>query len=201
MRWKFFFVWDSYQEEFVKKHLGHQINCISTGAIYFTDSEVNSSEIPDNCIAVFDVQPFRESLYQPMCEPIEYYVYDTAKRFLHDINSVVSKSKHKIVFKRKRNIGNKVDKKYKFYLEKIEKENTVFQMVNPDIHALKLIEKSKAVISMPFTSTSILAKQMKKPTVFYDPLNMLCKDDIGSHGIEILSSLEELEAWINNLNR
>jgi polysaccharide biosynthesis PFTS motif protein len=136
-----------------------------------------------------------------MCEPIEYYVYDTAKRFLHDINSVVSKSKHKIVFKRKRNIGNKVDKKYKFYLEKIEKENTVFQMVNPDIHALKLIEKSKAVISMPFTSTSILAKQMKKPTVFYDPLNMLCKDDIGSHGIEILSSLEELEAWINNLNR
>lgn len=201
MRWRNLFVWDSYQEEFVKKHLGNQVNCISTGAIYFTDSEANSSNIPDNCITVFDVQPFRESLYQPMCEPLEYYVYGTANSFLHDINSVVSKSQHKIVFKRKRNIGNKVDKRYKFYLEKIEKESTVFQMVDPDIHAIKLIEKSKAVVSMPFTSTSILAKEMKKPTVFYDPLNMLCKDDIGSHGIEILSSREELAAWINNLDK
>jgi polysaccharide biosynthesis PFTS motif protein len=200
MLWNNFFVWDVFQEKFIKKHLGNNVKCISTGPVYFTDSIFPLPDVSEDFIAVFDVQPFRSVIYEQLCEPLEYYTHTTAIKFLDDINYAVSKSNFgKIVFKRKRNVGDKVDKRYLRHLEKIESENETFEMVNPEIHAVKLIEKAKAVISMPFTSTSILAKEMNKPTVFYDPLNIICKDDIGSHGIKILTSRDELTLWLKNI--
>ena len=50
---------------------------------------------------------------------------------------------------------------------------------------------------MPFTSTALIAKEMGKPTAYYDPLGLLQKDDRAAHGIDILSGMDELEGWLS----
>ena len=63
----------------------------------------------------------------------------------------------------------------------------------------QLIEQSKAVISMPFTSTALIAKHLGKPSIYYDPRNLLLKNDLGSHGIEIISDSNRLRKWLSTV--
>jgi polysaccharide biosynthesis PFTS motif protein len=51
---------------------------------------------------------------------------------------------------------------------------------------------------MPYTSTAIIAKQSNIPSVYYDPLKLLQKDDPAAHGILIIQSFDDLLAWINS---
>jgi polysaccharide biosynthesis PFTS motif protein len=82
-------------------------------------------------------------------------------------------------------------------LERLLAENSHVVPVAPDISAIRVIESSIAVISMPFTSTALIAKEMGKPSAYYDPCGILQRDDRAAHGIPILSGVKELEAWLS----
>jgi polysaccharide biosynthesis PFTS motif protein len=58
----------------------------------------------------------------------------------------------------------------------------IFFSIEPDISAIRVIKKSYAVISMPFTSTALLGKQLGKSSIYYDPSGMVQKDDRAAHG-------------------
>ena len=70
--------------------------------------------------------------------------------------------------------------------------------VDPSIPAEEIIKESVAVISMPFTSTAILGKMMNKPSIYYDPVGVIEKDDRAAHGLEVLSTKQELNEWFLN---
>ena len=71
--------------------------------------------------------------------------------------------------------------------------------MDPDLSPIQVIENSIAVISMPFTSTALIARELGKPSVYYDPSGLLQKDDRAAHGIPILSGQKELKDWMSNL--
>ena len=52
---------------------------------------------------------------------------------------------------------------------------------------------------MPFTSTALIAKHLGKPSIYYDPRDLLHKNDIASHGIRIISDLDILKKWVSNI--
>jgi polysaccharide biosynthesis PFTS motif protein len=51
---------------------------------------------------------------------------------------------------------------------------------------------------MPFTSTAIIAKELGKPSIFYDASASIEKNE--SHGIPVLKNKEELKNWYRSLN-
>ena len=54
---------------------------------------------------------------------------------------------------------------------------------------------------MPFTSTALIARELGKPTCYYDPTGLVQKDDRAAHGIEIVSGREELAHWLGTVAR
>ena len=68
--------------------------------------------------------------------------------------------------------------------------------IDPDTSAYELIEKCSAVISMPFTSTAHIARELGKPSCFYDPTGLIERDDRAAHGIPIMIGRLELQAWL-----
>ncbi len=68
--------------------------------------------------------------------------------------------------------------------------------IDPETSAYKLIEKCSAVISMPFTSTALIARELGKPSCFYDPTGLIEHDDRAAHGIPIMIGRVELQAWL-----
>jgi polysaccharide biosynthesis PFTS motif protein len=108
---------------------------------------------------------------------------------------VVKEFELNMILKRKRDIGSLLNTRYKRVVDKLTASDH-FMLVNMDTAAHELINASKMVISLPFTSTALIAREMGKPSCFYDPLGLVQQDDKAAHGIKIVTGPEELRAWI-----
>ncbi len=197
MSWSRYLVWDRYQAEFVYREVGKSANVSVVGPIWFCDSNKQVDKNDAFSIAVFDVQPHRDSRFQILGSPEDYYIPDITNQFLSDIYTMAVKRNAIILLKRKRDIGKLLHPRYKALVSKLTKSNN-FKSLDTSISAIKVIEKCDVVISMPFTSPAILARKMGKPSIFYDPTGTIYKDDKCAHDIEIISGMNELEKWFDN---
>ena len=71
--------------------------------------------------------------------------------------------------------------------------------IDPDTSAYKPIERCSAVVSMAFTSTTHIARELGKNTWFYDPTGIMQHDDRAVHGIPNIIGRDELQAWVASL--
>jgi len=193
--WSRYLVWDQWQADFVRKSVGQYTRVDKVGPIWFSSSMQDFEDIPENIVSVFDVQPMRSSFYCSLGLDIEYYIPSVANRFLEDIYMLLSNSHLKMALKRKRDVGKISHPHYRNIIKKLETLPN-FVEVDPDVAAQELIKKSKAIISMPYTSTALIGRELGKPSVYYDPTGMLRKDDPATHGIPILSGKSELYKWL-----
>jgi polysaccharide biosynthesis PFTS motif protein len=193
--WPRYLVWDQYQVDFLRTALGDSPEISVVGEIWFEDQPTGLLCVSDNTVAVFDVQPHRDSRYQALALEYEYYVPETAVQFLVDIHAVISELKLDMAFKKKREIKKIAHPRYRNLLKSLEGEPNI-TFVSPTNSASRLIEKCFAVISMPFTSTALLGHLQGKPSVYYDPNGGVLKGDCAAHGIEIVIGKDELRAWL-----
>ena len=195
MNWPHYLVWDEYQADFVRRAVGETANISVVGQIWFHTSAEEIPAFSGRGVAVFDVTPHRSSSYRTLGADFEFYVPETCIAFLHDIQQVAKDAGYVMLWKRKRKIGSIAHPRYRFFAEHIsEAENVI--IVDPDISANRVIEASSLVISMPFTSTALIARELGKPSCYYDPTGLIQKDDRAAHGIEILRTSEELKNWL-----
>jgi len=198
--WPLYLVWDKYQADFVRRAVNQAANIEIVGPVWFQSSSVEIPKLPVGSVAVFDVQPHRNSLYQTfgLDSYKEFYVPKTCNQFLLDIYSVVGECKRAMVHKRKRNTGLMLHPQYENLINFLMKADNVFP-IEPDISAIRVIENCFAVISMPFTSTALLGRELGKPSIYYDPHGAVQKDDRAAHGIMVLSGKDELREWLLSL--
>ena len=197
--WPNYLVWDKFQSDFIKKVSNVSFLDRIVGPISFVCSDLSNLSLPHNFIAVFDVQPVRETYYNSLGLDQEYYIPEVANAFLSDIFEAISSKNVSIALKRKRNIGKLVHSKYLSKLGYLN-EYHKFIDIEPSTPAEYIIENCNAVISMPFTSTALIGVHFGKPSIYYDPSGLIMKDDPAAHGVEIISGLVELKLWIKNLN-
>jgi polysaccharide biosynthesis PFTS motif protein len=197
MSWSHYLVWDEYQADFVKRAIGVNADINIVGSIWFQSSALQLPKITDLGVAVFDITPLRTSIYCDYCEDREILVPEVINPFLEHISCAILKINVLMLWKRKRYIGNRAHPLYRKLANRLAECNNII-LIDPEISAIRIIESSVAVISMPFTSTAIIAKEMGKPSIYYDPSGLLQKDDRAAHGIAILSTRQDLETWLSH---
>ncbi len=194
MSWSRYLVWDKYQSDFVKRAVGDQAKISVTGMIWFQSSEVEMPIINKRGVGVFDVTPHRASRYCALGDINDFYIPKVANCFLEQISNVISKHELLMLWKRKRNIRSLEHPQYRNQINQLTKLDHVV-LIDSNISAIRMIESCVVVISMPFTSTALIGREMGKPSIYYDPSGMLQRDDRAAHGIPIILGVEELEAW------
>ncbi|MDP9202127.1 MAG: polysaccharide biosynthesis PFTS motif protein [Gemmatimonadota bacterium] len=195
MNWPRYLVWDEYQADFVRRAVGMDANVIIVGPISFQDGTSMPSALPPRTLAVFDVQPLRDSYYQTLGLELEYYLPEVSRRFLTDIADATREIGAQVAFKRKREVGNLAHPKYRRFLERFHALPHVLA-IPPATSANRVIEQSAAVISMAFTSTALIGRHLGIPSAYYDPTGLLHRDDRAAHGVEILRGPSELRTWL-----
>jgi len=198
MSWPKYLVWDVRQAKFIEEVIGVQSNISIVGEIWFLNGHQLNSSIPQNSVAVFDVQPVRDSFYSTLGLDREYITPNIAIAFLSDVADTINSNNKTFVFKIKREIGKLAHPKYRFYLQKLAASNN-FIRIDSKVSAVDIIAKSSAVISMPFTSTALLGRAAGKPSIYYDPAGLIQKNDPAAHGIPIISGRKELHAWLSSI--
>lgn len=195
MNWPNYIVWDEYQAEFIRRAAPYAGKIDCAGTIWFSTGNKPLPIIPAITVAVFDVQPVRNSFYQRLGIEFDYYIPANANAFLADCYAAIQGCNASMALKRKREIGSLVHPAYQHFVDKLALMPG-FVSIDASASASQLIEKCEVVISMPFTSTAITGRAQGKPSVYYDPLGMIQKDDRGAHGIPILRGVEELRSWL-----
>lgn len=196
MNWPRYLVWDEYQADFVRRAVGEQANISVVGQIWFQSSAVEMPRLDKLGVAVFDITPHRGSRYCILGMDSEFYIPTVANPFLEHVSNAIGRHGVLMLWKRKRNVGRIAHPHYRGLADQLA-DNSLVVLVEPDIPASHVIETSVAVISMPFTSTALIAREMGKPSIYYDPTGLLQQDDRAAHGIPIISGVDELEAWLS----
>jgi polysaccharide biosynthesis PFTS motif protein len=200
--WPTYLVWDKYQAALINSDTDKHATINVVGPIWFETSSTEPQALPENSIAVFDVQPHRKSAHFGFSTLADYVAKNpnVQTRFLEEIYTVFSEFGVTMAFKGKREIGNRAVKKYKNTVKRLSQSKDVV-MVDPGISAIRVIEKCKGVVSMPFTSTALYLQDQGIPSVYYDPSGWIQKDDRGAHGIPILSGIQELREWVMTVSK
>ncbi|MGQ0666827.1 MAG: polysaccharide biosynthesis PFTS motif protein [Nitrospiraceae bacterium] len=195
MNWPHYLVWDEYQSDFIRRAVGKGSHISVVGPIWFQSSAVEMPQLNKPGVVVFDITPHRPSRYCLLGADYEFYVPATSEGFLEHIADAAHRMDAVMLWKRKRKIGNIAHPRYRHFADRLPKRGDIV-LVDPDVAAVRAIEGSCAVISMPFTSTALIARELGKPSIYYDPTGQLQSDDRAAHGIPIISGPERLEAWL-----
>ncbi|MDA9184177.1 polysaccharide biosynthesis PFTS motif protein [Flavobacteriaceae bacterium] len=200
MSWNKYYVWNTYQERYIKSLLP-DVKTKIVGPIWFQSSNAfmkNLKQSDKKIISVFDVQPYKMERYRILGMPNEYYTLSTISTFHQDIVDLFSGTdEYLIVLKRKRNT-NMLDKGYLVMIEKLYTDLPFIQL-NPEIDAHSLIEVSFASIHLPSTSTALIAEDLGIKSIYYDGTLSLNKDDQSLAGIELIQGKDQLEEWKKSL--
>jgi polysaccharide biosynthesis PFTS motif protein len=169
--------------------------------IYFSDCSAALPKVSRPCIAVFDVTPMRTSYRASLIPEDDFRTLEVGIRFLEEIYDVLVSHGYSMMWKRKRSYTNRVHSKgYIKYADSFARRPGVVE-VHPDIAAERVIRNCFAAISMPFTSTGLLAKYANTASVFYDPVGSLSPDDQASLGVPLIVGAFDLKQWVAGLTR
>lgn len=197
MNWSRYLVWDKYQADFIRRSVGDVANIIVVGPIWFQDANKKVPVCKGRKVAVFDVTPVRNSIYCTLGLSKEFYTPYIVNKFLEDIVFLAERN-YSILWKRKRNIGASVHPFYKSLANRLDMLKGVI-LIDSEISVVKVIEQSDIVISIPFTSTALIARSLGKASAYYDPTGMIVKNDVAGHGIPLLSNYKELYHWVSEV--
>lgn len=193
--WPEFWCWNKQHKKWAEKINVRRSSIM--GAMPFIDNEDELEAFSEPAIAVFDAPQHRELFiamtgigaggYDCSCE--------SRNTFLQDIVLLSNEFQFKMAYKAKRRGSIHIKKSYLKYLELLESLDNV-KMINPDIAAVCLIKSTKAVISFPFTSTALQAKELGVPCCYYDAVSELENPQPAAYEIPIIQGKNNLRKWL-----
>lgn len=190
LNWPNYLVWDEAQKQFLNKlQIKNKIDIV--GPIWFVHSKVNNYY--KNAITVFDVSVLRPAVYTSYCNDFEYYIYLNIEKFYNEIIKLAKIKNININIKFKRDDFD-VSKRYLNLISKLSKEPNI--RVFKEVSVYDIIKNSKLIISLPFTSPTVLAQNLGVRCIFFDPSGLLDKNNSPNRKIFIAQSSEELKLWI-----
>ena len=197
LNWPNYVFWNKYHEKVHKKYLEKPYIISHSGPICLHNKDLNNNfQLPNRTISVFDVQPYRDYLYKSMAYPTEYYIPKYCLSFLKDILFICEKNNITFCYKAKANLKkNSGHPSYIKFIKSIHNKSNVL-IIPPETSPYDLIKKTNISIAMPFTSTPLISKALKKPSCYYDSFGLINKNDKGAQGLEILIGLNQLDKWV-----
>ena len=158
-------------------------------------------------ISVFDITPpFEKNSVTNNITNLNYHSAQNIIKFLDDICFYAKEMNYDILWKQRWDTTNYTyhknkkihDKTYIEYSKNLVLRENVYKF-HSYIPPLKLINICDLCISLPFTSTSLIADKFKKKSIFYDPMSILSSSDIALQGVRLISGPEQLKLYLKNL--
>ncbi len=150
-------------------------------------------------VMLFDVTPYRSYFKASRGFHNAYYTAETWTRFIDDILQSAKRHGWTVALKAKRKKHRFNAPAYQRYIDRLAMDPDVV-LLDSGIGASRAITIADAVISMPFTSPSIIATRQGCLGVFYDPGGKLSHCDALRRGMPMLTTSAELDDWFCSLS-
>lgn len=200
LSWNEYWLWSETQKSIFNTHLIKKALILNKGPIPFSSKEYKKrKDFSTYKILVFPVDPFRTLFHYKLGFNVEYYTDENFINFILIILEISKKHQFEILLKQKR-YNPFWSKKYKKFINTISNHKNI-QLLDHDLSAFDLIEKTNplAVLSMPYTSTALIAKYKNIPSVYFDITNKLDPLHYANNGISVIQDKVDLENFLLEL--
>lgn len=197
LQWQKYIFWNKKQLLWFKKIFNKKIDYLISPYNFIPYEGKNIIlKKREKTLSIFDVHPLNIYNYALASEPKNIYTFSYCKKFLDDLVSLQNKYNFNLIIKSKlRNKDfNTFSERYYEYLHSL-KSNKI-QIFGTNISAMSIIKISDAVVSIPFSSPSLLAYSLKKKSCYYDPKSIILDNSYRIKKIELVSSQKNLDNWI-----
>ncbi|OSM02504.1 hypothetical protein MAIT1_02654 [Magnetofaba australis IT-1] len=199
MDWPHHQVWTPQQGAFVASQNGLPTQAHVVGPIPLSDSNTPLPDLPEGCVAVFDVTPFsyRHALHSGLLHA--FYTGPAMVAFLRQTHAQLRAAGLTMALKRKR-FNPEAVPHYLHAVEALAEEPDVV-MLDPEVNAARLLDAPQivAAISAPFTSTALLARHAGKPSVYFEPTAQLRYPPRAAQGVRVIDAQPDLAHWLAEL--
>lgn len=193
--WPIYYAWSKEHKKYITDRIKYPSEVVNLNKhIYFKDTSTKL-KIPSRSISVFGYENHKYNLGISTLADYNMANKDLLQRFYEEINTVLKENNYYLILKRKKKLGKiEIKRNNKFFEKFRENENVIF--VDEDHAVEKIIDLSKASISMPFTSPAFIANKQQKPSIFYDPFKWINTKDPSAMNLEIINNQEDLNYWV-----
>ena len=201
--WREFWVVDETQHKLLESKIGKgKAEIFVVGFPWRTDTKISTKLPSKKLIAIFDYENIEGFYTFSTLNDVGYSGSDKEVIFLSDILEVSLSFDVTIVHKPKRDISpEKRSHLYRDTLIRLEGTKS-YARISPDASPNQLIDIADYVISLPVTSTAMIAKNAGKNSIYYDPLGLLNPSDICFRDVMLVQGRESLRKWFEiNLSR
>lgn len=197
--WPHYIFWSEHQKQTLSSAMRQSFDFSIAKPCWLVDSPAELPPLPGPSVAVFPIEAHRRTMHLGFSTLADYFnqVPNLSALFLDDVVSTLHKSGLHPAVKGKRDVGSRLNTRYR-RLRSSMVDSAHISLIDSDVSPVRLASRCLAVISMPFTATALLASK-STPSIYYDPIGWIAKDDPAAHGIPILSGREELQTWLREL--
>ncbi len=197
MSWKKFYTLHKNHKKFIEETTKKSIwGEVEKQPVNMVDNRIPLELPAGPKIALFDVQPFRDSFLALIGRPTNLYKNDISQVIFKDVLEWCIQSKVFLIIKPKREVNKRLCPFYKKILEKTlahERCIVLDSRYSPKI----VCQNVDAVICQPFTSVALSAITMNKSVAYYDVTEMLKKSQPACQGVPLLHGKKELYEFLN----
>lgn len=202
MTWGNFSVWNSGSKNFLDKKFNEKKNIIITNFFVLNNNKIkNIIEKKDKSISAFIYEDHK--MAYGISTIADYFQYNKMKfninvehRFIFDLIEIAKLLDFKIFLKRKRKMSKNIQfKKNENFFKSLENNSSII-LIDPKYSPVDLIENTIINISLPFTSTGFLGKNVTNNSIFYDPFNWVSDNDPASAGVLTIKGKQNLHEWL-----
>lgn len=198
MSWNKYYTFSNSHKSFLEKcGINKKKILVEKNCIPFTDVNKKISLPKGFNVAVFSLEPFSDEYLSSIGRPLVFNNLDISRKIISDTLLWCEKNKANLIFKRKKSLDKiRINKAYDNFLKSLE--NKIF-FIDKDISVTKICKKVDCIISQPFTSTALFAREVKKPSIYYDSTCLFKKNQVASDGIKLLQGTKQLYKWLNDI--
>ena len=201
--WDKHLVLDNQHQKFIHQKYSIKIKSEIIKKPLLLSTEKIKVDLPEKYIAVFAYENNKINLG---IGSYTDYEYSSGRKYIHgklifdfynDLLDICKKNQIILLTKRKRK--SKISLKLVDTFFKNLNKDKNFLEVDHRSDVMKIIENSKGCISLPITSTAMLAREANIPSAFYDPYNWINKNDPSLSNIDVFD-YEKLNNFIKKIN-
>ena len=191
------YVWSKEQIAFVSGVTGVKSEDLGSLVFYLMEPP-NSTRSPKIfTLTIFDVTPFR------LTGEDEFYSFSVCSNFMLDISKIVKELAQelnieiRIQIKSKRERSEKHDERYFDLLHSLANGSSIV-LVSEKANLYNLIFDSDLVVSIPFTSPALIAKELQVPSCYFSQNDRFELPDFRD-GIPTFNSAESLSVFFRKV--
>ncbi len=199
--WGNYFCCTSRQFDQIKRFAlpDQSFNLLGTGVPWLSENIEEPFEYKDGYVAVFDFETHDNHFGITTLNELGYGRLEMNEEFLLPIVRAAKIVGLRVVHKPKRNQSSKFSNSEATCLRAKLEEHDNYTRVDARFSPHAVIRGAKGVISMPPTTTALIAKELMIPSAYFDSVGKILPEDPGLDKIDILNSEIDIKRWLRTL--